>query len=285
MKRVLLFLCFIFAFTLCQPIMAAESTITWTGAAGDGLWHTADNWNLERVPEEGDYVIIPESAEVTVTDDTALITLDCFGTVMVESAGHLYLAGTSHLRPREYDPNNQDQYYDKLIVYGNITIRGAGSILQWTSGDIVGDGTFTIDSGAQLVIEGGEIYPDFLISCYLVNNGELMLNSGGLLLFGGSEGPGTFDILEGAHLVFNECDYILGGNVTNGGFVYLWQASSVLLEADYLQENTGTTVLDFAGSEPEQYAKLNIGGEAKLYGILEIDLIDYVLNREPLLKL
>ncbi|NLG32497.1 MAG: hypothetical protein GX550_03160, partial [Syntrophomonadaceae bacterium] len=65
MKRiVLLILCFIFAFTICQPKMAAQTMITWTGAAGDGSWHTAGNWNPEQEPMDGDYVIIPESSVV-----------------------------------------------------------------------------------------------------------------------------------------------------------------------------------------------------------------------------
>jgi hypothetical protein len=124
-KRIIsLLLCFILAFSIYQPALAAENTITWTGEAGDGLWHTAGNWDLERVPEEGDYVIISDSSVVEVNGNTAPVTLDCSGQISVASGGHLYLTGTSYLRTLDNDS------FDKLIGDGNITIMGEGSELQ-----------------------------------------------------------------------------------------------------------------------------------------------------------
>jgi hypothetical protein len=65
MKRVIsIALCFLMVFALCPSATFAASTMTWSGSAGDGSWHTAGNWDLEQVPEDGDYVIIPESSVV-----------------------------------------------------------------------------------------------------------------------------------------------------------------------------------------------------------------------------
>ncbi|MGD9690556.1 MAG: hypothetical protein AB7K52_12525 [Phycisphaerales bacterium] len=47
------------------------TVITWTGAAGDGLWRTASNWDLVRLPGAGDDVVIPSDAAIAaVTFDT-----------------------------------------------------------------------------------------------------------------------------------------------------------------------------------------------------------------------
>ena len=272
MKRIIsLLLCFILAFSIYQPALAAENTITWTGEAGDGLWHTAGNWDLERVPEEGDYVIISDSSVVEVNGNTAPVTLDCSGQISVASGGHLYLTGTSYLRTLDNDS------FDKLIGDGNITIMGEGSELQ-CGGGIIGDGTFTIGSGAKLVIDEDATGFGVEMDWYLVNNGKLMLKSGDLYLFGGSEGEGTLTISEGAYLSFGDGAYNVGGDVLNGGVVYISVLSSVFFEANYRQENTGTTVFSVWGSEPGEYCQLNVSGQAELDGILEFDSIsaDYV---------
>lgn len=72
-------------------VLAGGDTLTWTGEAGDGSWHNAGNWDLERVPVEGDCVIIPESEEVTIKEATDPVTLDCAGKLWIEAGGHLTL--------------------------------------------------------------------------------------------------------------------------------------------------------------------------------------------------
>jgi len=273
MKRFIsLVLCFMLVFTMFQPAFAEDSIITWTGNAGDGLWHTADNWTPERVPGSGDTAVIPESQTVTVTADTTA-TLDCSGEVLVEAGAHLTLTGTSYLRD------------GMLGGDGNITITGNGSKLHWSNGDIEGEGTFTIDPDIQLVIETDYIedfgsYVSAVIELPLVNNGQIMVNRGYLYLVGGSEGSGTFTISDGAYLVFEEGDYNIGGNFVNEGYVYIWDAS-VHFGAGYRQESTGRTVLDFFGSEPGNYCKLDVGGLAELDGILEITTWEYVPGDFP----
>ena len=50
MKRIIsLALCFLLTFTLCQPVFALKE-LEWTGAADDGSWHNAANWNPAQEP-------------------------------------------------------------------------------------------------------------------------------------------------------------------------------------------------------------------------------------------
>lgn len=56
MKKVYLFICFLLTSTL-----VVQAQKTWTGAAGDTLWHTAGNWNPSGVPTASDSVIINNS--------------------------------------------------------------------------------------------------------------------------------------------------------------------------------------------------------------------------------
>lgn len=53
MKKVYLFICF-----LLTSVLVVQAQKTWTGAAGDTLWHTAGNWNPTGVPTASDSVII-----------------------------------------------------------------------------------------------------------------------------------------------------------------------------------------------------------------------------------
>ena len=49
---------------LAPAALATATTITWTGAAGDGLWHNANNWNPVQVPTASDDVAITRAAMV-----------------------------------------------------------------------------------------------------------------------------------------------------------------------------------------------------------------------------
>ena len=123
MKRIIsLALCFIMAFSLCQPVFAA-STITWNGEAGDGLWHTAGNWDLAQVPMDGDSVIIPESSVVEYVYGETSVRLNCAGNLTV-SSGTLKLAS-----------GNSSLTKGKLDGAGDITVATGGNFL-WSGGSI-----------------------------------------------------------------------------------------------------------------------------------------------------
>jgi len=196
MKRIIsIALSFILAFTLCHPVFAAGNTITWTGASNED-WNVAGNWDPAQVPSLGDMVVIPASTVAAVVYNTASVTLDCSGEVSVESGEYLYLTGTSYLKG------------GKLSGDGNVTIMVDNSELQWSGGSIEGNGTFTVEANTRLVIDTDS---DVYLGRPLVNNGEITVNDGNLLLSGGSGGTGTFAVSNGAYLHFVQDDYSIGG--------------------------------------------------------------------------
>lgn len=64
------------------------TTCVWTGAAGDGDWSNADNWNTTHAPHFVDTVSFPSEATGTVTigEDVSVLAVD-FGTSTVTLAG------------------------------------------------------------------------------------------------------------------------------------------------------------------------------------------------------
>lgn len=86
MKRIIpLALCFllIISFAFTQPVFSAGETITWTGDAGDGLWHTAGNWNPAQVPGDGDLVKVEGVIPVAPTAPQDFIATPGDGQVML----------------------------------------------------------------------------------------------------------------------------------------------------------------------------------------------------------
>lgn len=261
MKRIIsLALCFIMAFTLCQPVFAAGSTMTWTGASNED-WNVDGNWDPAQVPGLGDTAVIPASTVAAVVYDTTSVTLDCSGEVSVESGESLYLTGTSYLKGD-----------GKLSGDGDITIMVDNSELQWSGVSIEGNGLFTVEANTRLVVDA---VSDVYLSRPMTNDGEITVNDGNLLLSGGSGGTGTFAVSDGAYLHFVQNTYNIGGNFVNSGDVSIWDSSSVRFNAGYRQESTGTLSLKVWGLN--NFNKLEITGQAELGGVLEVDLInDYV---------
>jgi uncharacterized repeat protein (TIGR01451 family) len=84
--------------TVLQP------PLTWTGKAGDGLWNTPGNWDLNRVPKNGDNLVFPQSAADSNSNDVPTL----------HSVNSITFTG----------PGGASQYQ---VAPGNITV-GAGGI-------------------------------------------------------------------------------------------------------------------------------------------------------------
>ncbi len=50
-----------------QVAYAAVCTVSWSGAAGDGLWQTPVNWSAGSVPGSTDDACIPSGTNVTLS--------------------------------------------------------------------------------------------------------------------------------------------------------------------------------------------------------------------------
>ncbi|MDD4347363.1 MAG: hypothetical protein PHZ11_10920, partial [Desulfitobacteriaceae bacterium] len=187
--------------------------MTWTGEV-DTYWYNDGNWNPKQVPgavpSAEDTAVIPE-AKTVVVNSHASVALDCSGDVLVSSGVNLSLIGNSYLR--------KGKLGDGWKTPGKFIINSGA--LQWSGGSIEGNGSFVINSGAQLNIETNS---DVLLSRPLVNNGQIMVNSGTLRLTGGNGaiydgggGTGGITVADGASLDFDEKAYSVGGNFVNAG--------------------------------------------------------------------
>lgn len=122
------------------PLLAATGTlraetITWVGAAGDGEWATAANWDLVRVPATGDDVVIADPlGSITVTyrrGATSINSLTC-------DAAFLFTTTTG--LPARLEIASSALFSSNLTVYGG-TLTGPGKItanglFHWAGGTI-----------------------------------------------------------------------------------------------------------------------------------------------------
>ncbi len=193
-------------FALCPPVFAF-STITWTGAAGDGSWHKAGNWDLNQVPVDKDYVIVPESSVVVYSSGETSVRLNCAGNLTVSGGTLKFASGNSSLTN------------GKLDGAGNIEITAGGNFT-WSGGSIVGSGKITVDQNANFYAASS------LLDRYLVNNGSLLINGSSLTLTGGAEGNGNFTIQQGETLELggNNKSYNLSRNLNNSGVLRISNA-------------------------------------------------------------
>ena len=266
MKRIIpLALCFllIISFTFTQPVFSAGETITWTGDVGDGLWHTAGNWNPAQVPGDGDLVIIPELADVVYEGGETTVILNCAGNLTV-SDGALKVYGSSTLTN------------GKLDGAGDIEILATGK-LTWNGGSIEGSGKLILNQSELLVSQP-------CLERYLVTIGslsKLSIMSDSLKLTGGAEGEGDFPIQAGQTLELADSEsYNLSSlNINNYGTLKVANTCEfVRFNYDFTQQNTGTLEFDIGG--PDDFTKLEVGDEAMLYGKLKINMLDGYVPHE-----
>ena len=125
---------------------APACVITWDGSASTS-WHTAANWDLNRVPTAGDVACIPAGFTVNHTTGTTTIqTLLSPGT-LVHSGGTLNVTGTGA---------NESDVADYTLSGG--TLGGTGTLvvsdtMSWTGGSMEGAGVTRVAGGASLVRE------------------------------------------------------------------------------------------------------------------------------------
>ncbi|MFN8587520.1 MAG: hypothetical protein U0704_06920, partial [Candidatus Eisenbacteria bacterium] len=159
---------------------ATAATITWTGTAGDGLWHTAGNWDLARLPAPGDDVVIPNlpgTASVThgANVEDVVNSLTC-AEPFVMPTGKLTLSAASS--------------FSNGLVLSNATIGGTGDVtisgpgFDWRSGGtFAGTGTLTISPGVTWTSTGIGQSSLPILQRPLDNFGTLLLvNDSGMLL-------------------------------------------------------------------------------------------------------
>jgi hypothetical protein len=116
-----------------QTACSNSPTITWVGNSSTepDSWHTASNWDLNRVPQAGDHVCIPDVADTDgITFSTGTTSI-----ASLESTEHLTVsAGTLELTS-----TTQGSKTSKLTLSGG-TLSGAGNLTIPAGGPLDGPG-------------------------------------------------------------------------------------------------------------------------------------------------
>lgn len=138
MKIKLLFCCLVFVMTAIVK-NASAATCVWTNATGDGLWNTANNWNIgivlpsHAVPGSTDDVVLNSALlsnyTVTLAGNAQCNSITCNATV---------LAGSIKLNTAGFSLTTN---------YVNV---GTGSLLSATVLTFLGNGAVTINNGVTL---------------------------------------------------------------------------------------------------------------------------------------
>ena len=196
---------------LAAPLVATAATITFDppGAATEGDWDDPDNWDLGRIPADGDHVVIPSGLTCTVNISNAVCdSFDVDGTLKIANAAVLTIDHDSTLDGGGLRLLGATS---KLRIYfpdgpGGVIISGSGKI-DCDDGriEITGEPaglisrveiTGTVDiygEGGQFVNEGTVVVDTGLISVdtflgYTDSPGDrwIVKGAGGALIFGHS---------------------------------------------------------------------------------------------------
>ena len=158
------------AVTWASLAQAQTCSITWTGAAGDGLWGTADNWKPRAVPGPTDDVCVPSnavnggpyssgfpsiSAHSIQVGQSSSVTFGS-GTVSVATTvtinnGFLTLLGTT-LSATSVDIPSSTLLGQNATIEGSLTNDG---FLEPDQGTITVTGDYTQTSSGQLSEQWG----------------------------------------------------------------------------------------------------------------------------------
>ena len=171
-----------------DTVIDPHCTVTWTGAAGDGLWETAANWSTTSVPASSDQACLPSGATVHVNSgDNRVGSIEGEGSLVLEG-GVLELADesvTSHVAGLSIP------FWGVLTGPGTLEVT---SSFYW--------GARSTMSGSGRTVLGPKVSGSIYFGSYgtldkrtLVNEGSLEMRPGTLDGENGAvfENKGTFD--------------------------------------------------------------------------------------------
>ncbi len=243
------------ALAACAAVGAAHGeTITWTGDGGDTSWHNADNWDLDRVPEAGDEVVVPDmTPDITVTytgGSTSITRLTCAESLAISGASATLTAETN------------STVGDALTLSAG-TLDGAGDVtvsgtLTWAGGTMSGSGATVANGPAE--ISGG--------TKNIQNGRTLELNAAttwsGMSDLDTRNSPasmiinnGDLDIQDDVHLDFTTGERLVftnTGTLTKSGGVGVAAIEAVVNNGGSMEVDSGTLSLEGGGSSPGSFS-------------------------------
>ncbi len=131
---------------------ATAATITWTGGAGTNSWHTAANWDLNRVPGVGDDVVIPDmTPNVTVTHSTGSTSINSLTSeeAFTLSVSTLTIDAASNLNSSFSLSNSTLSGSGVVTVHGAMTWTGSSTMSGTGKTIIAPSGSLAISDNAQ----------------------------------------------------------------------------------------------------------------------------------------
>ncbi len=239
---------------LMPSVVSASGTDTWTGAAGDGNWGTANNWAGHAVPASGDNVVFPAGAPLTVTVNVSAtvqsITINASDTF---TGGTINLTGNATISQPVTSTNT---YFEDHINFAGTpsvtTSTGYGAVIAFNT--VSGTTTafnITNGSGGAVMLVGPMTYTATaitVVSGTLQNLGE------------GAYGNGPITVDSGATVENNI--YSIPNNFTISGNGYGGFGSAAIETGASPTLLTGTVTLATdatVGPEPIFQNVVNVG--------------------------
>lgn len=175
------------------------AAIAWTGAAGDGLWHTPGNWSALQVPAAADDVTIdvPSSPTISFTSASGERTVASLVSreLLTISGGQLSIGGAATLS------STTTLSGGTLALSGQANVTGT---FRWLAGTLAGGGSLEIAPGATLATQ--DLAPRTLSTTVLVRG---VFNYAGNLSI--TLDDGTLTIAAGASMNWSGVGNLNGG--------------------------------------------------------------------------
>jgi RHS repeat-associated protein len=239
---------------------AAPAVVTWTGAAGDGLWSTANNWSSGSVPGNGDDAVITGNVSVTHSsgsDTINTLTLGTGATLQITGASTINLQGAvgpQVTNDGTIDIGSSDGSTSGLLLFSSTpsSISGTGTINLENNGANVLEpnsaDTLTIGSGqtvdavnGQIGYSGGILINQATITTSAASGATVVVNLGGS---GGSgSNSGTISATSGNLTVFGAFTNTGTISITGGGTLTLGDGSTDAWTNTGIISTTSSTVL------------------------------------------
>ncbi len=205
------------------PALLTAQNATWTGAGGNSLWSTNDNWQNATPPSSALNAIFNPAAGLTVDIQATAISARSL-TVTSPASGTMFINGTGSL----------------TLATGNLTKTGGAAALNINPNIILGtSGTWDVNhstggSTANLNIYGG-------ISDEGNGYGIKKTGSDNLNLYGASTFSGGVEMNNGSIYLYNNAALGTGALKVTGGSILSFSTSGISNAIDFSYASSGSS--------------------------------------------
>jgi hypothetical protein len=215
------------------PPLGQGQSETWTGAAGDGNWATAQNWSGKVLPSATIGAYIPGGSTINVDGASTANWIETTGSgsVLINGGGTLQIAGLATTNGASLSFGCNLVPAAMLHSVGDFAIANGGTFTlsyPWT-----GSGDVTVQAGATMTLQGSNNSPHMPIDGNLINQGTVSIIDCPLTVSSNFVQDGTLTVSNG---------YATAGTWTTGGTINL-QGSQAIGNGSWTV--TGATTINF----------------------------------------